>query len=188
LRHFEKYSLPRCAALYNREMSTDAAVARTQLAELLNVSDARMQFDQVLADFPEAHYNTRPPNTPFTFWHIIEHVRFCQWDLIDYVINPVYSAPPFPSGVWPAPDEMADRARWQASIAGFHADLARISAFCADPDFPMFSAPDWAWEPHHTPYRGFLVALDHNAYHLGEIAILRQVLGLWTAADKGPLG
>jgi hypothetical protein len=162
--------------------------ARAQLAEQLRISDAHMQFDEVLRDFPPEHYNTRPPNVPYTFWHLIEHVRFCQWDLIDYVINPDYKTVAFPQGVWPAPDATADPARWQATIDEFHLDLDRMSAYLSDPEFPLFEAPAWAWESHHTPYRGFMVALDHNAYHLGELAILRQVMGLWGGVAKGHFG
>jgi hypothetical protein len=169
-------------------MPYSEVIAREQLAEMLRISDAHMQFDEALRAFPESHYNARPPNTPYTFWALLEHVRFCQWDLIDYVINPAYTAPPFPEGVWPHPDQQADAARWQNTIEQFHADLDRMAAYLADPGFPLFEAPAWAWEPNHTPYRGFLVALDHNAFHLGEIGILRQVMGLWGGTDKGKLG
>jgi hypothetical protein len=163
-------------------------ISRQQLADLLAVSDARMQFDEVLRDFPPEHYNTRPPNVAYTFWQVLEHVRFCQWDLIDYVVNPSYQAVDFPSGVWPAPNAIADEERWQATISGFHADIARMVAYLADPEFPLFVTPSWAWEPQHSPYRSFLVALDHNASHLGEIGILRQVMGLWTTTEKGHFG
>jgi hypothetical protein len=163
-------------------------IARGELSDQLRVSDAHMQFDEVLRNFPAEHYNTRPPNLTYTFWHVLEHVRFCQWDLIDYAVNPDYKSVPFPQGVWPPPDEMVDAERWQTTIDDFHLDLDRMAAFLSDPDFPMFETPAWAWEPHHTPFRCFMVALDHNAYHLGELAILRQVMGLWNSVDKGHFG
>ena len=31
----------------------------------------------------------------------------------------------------------------------------------------------------HTILREILVAADHKAYHIGEFAILRQVVGIW---------
>jgi hypothetical protein len=162
--------------------------ARAQLAELLRVSDARMQFDEIVRDFPADHYNSRPPSLDVTFWHVLEHIRFCQWDLIDYVINPDYKAVEFPIGMWPTPDAIADSQRWQTTIDGFHDDIARMQRYLADPDFPLFEAPSWAWEAAHTPYRGFLVALDHNSFHLGELSILRQVMGLWGTVEKGHFG
>ena len=170
-------------------MKAPLQVARDALVFTLRVGDAHLSFDETVADFPADHYNTRPPNTPYSFWQLLEHVRFCQWDILDYVINPNYQAVPFPEGVWPAPDALADEAQWQQTLAAFRADLDRIQALVEDPSFDLFSAPAHAWEPSHTPYHCFLVAADHNAFHLGEFAILRQVMGLWGAdralGDKG---
>jgi hypothetical protein len=33
----------------------------------------------------------------------------------------------------------------------------------------------------YTVLREILLVADHNAYHLGEFAILRQVMGIWGA-------
>jgi len=163
-------------------------IARQELDFTLRLGDAHLSFDDAIRDFPPEHYNSRPPNTPYSFWQLLEHIRFCQWDLLDYVRNPDYQALPFPEGVWPGAGEEADEARWQATVAGFHQDLAEILALVADPDFDLYQAPAHAWEPEHTPFRCFLVAADHNAYHIGELAILRQVMGLWGTADKGRMG
>ncbi len=70
----------------------------------------------------------------------------------------------------------------------YHADVDRMAAYLADPAFPLFETPAWAWELKHTPDRSFMVALDHTGFHLGEIAILRQVMGLWGTTDKGKYG
>ena len=163
-------------------------VARAELCFTLRTGDAHMQLDDAVRNFPPAHYNTHPPHTPYSFWQLLEHIRFCQWDILDYVRNPVYQSVPFPEGVWPPPSEVADEARWQATIAAFHADLDAIEALVANPDFDLYRAPAHAWEAAHTPFRCFLVAADHNAYHIGELAILRQVMGLWEQADKGRMG
>jgi hypothetical protein len=36
----------------------------------------------------------------------------------------------------------------------------------------------------YTVFREILLAADHNAYHVGEFAILRQVLDLWPEDNK----
>lgn len=156
-------------------------IARDELIFSLKQGDAHMGFDEVLAEFPLNHINTRPPNTAYTFWHVLEHLRFCQWDILDYVLNPDYKAAKFPEGYWPRPEERSDEARWQNTIAEFKTDLAKMVALIQDEHYDLFTAPPQVWKPHHTPYRCFMVIADHNAYHLGEIAILRQVLGLWPA-------
>ena len=160
-------------------MQNAEEIARTELIFALKQGDAHMGFDDVLANFPLEHINTRPPNTGYTFWHLLEHLRFCQWDILDYVQNANYKAAKFLEGYWPQPDEMADEARWHQTIVAFKADLEAMVALIRDEHYDLFTAPPQVWKPHHTPYRCFMVIADHNAYHLGEIAILWQVLGLW---------
>ncbi len=173
-------------------MRPDAAdvdqVARRELDFILRLGDAHFRLDEAVRDFPPEHYNSRPPHTPYSFWQLLEHIRYCQWDILDYVRNPGYQAVPFPEGVWPGAGEDADEARWHGTLAAFQADLAAILAMVADPDFDLYHAPAHAWEQDHSPYRCFLVAADHNAYHIGEFAILRQVMGLWAETDKGRMG
>jgi hypothetical protein len=155
------------------------AVAREQLIFTLRRGEAHMTLDEAIADFPPGHINTRVPNAPYTFWHLLEHIRICQWDILEYVRNADYAALKFPAEYWPAPDAIATPEQWCDTVRRFHDDLDAIEALIRDASFDLFTAPAHAWERHHTPYRTFLVLADHNAYHTGEIAVLRQVMGLW---------
>jgi hypothetical protein len=160
-------------------MTQAETVAREQLLFTLRKGEAHMTLGEAIAGFPPGHINTRVPNTPYTFWHILEHLRICQWDILDYVVNADYKALKFPGEYWPAPDAVATPDQWRETVRQFHADLDAIEALIRGTSFDLFTAPAHAWEPHHTPYRTFLVLADHNAYHTGEIAVLRQVMGLW---------
>ena len=33
-----------------------------------------MSVDEAVADFPAKHFNTKPPNVPYSFWHLLEHI------------------------------------------------------------------------------------------------------------------
>jgi hypothetical protein len=158
-------------------MSTDR-VMREQLLALLRGGNAHMGFDQAMAGFPAKHFNSRPPNVPYTPWHLIEHMRIAQWDILEFVRDPDHVSPSWPEGYWPAPDEQADAARWQKSINDFRADLKTIQDLVADPDTDLLSPI-----PHaegYTIFREILLVADHNAYHIGEFAILRQVINAWS--------
>jgi hypothetical protein len=39
--------------------------------------------------------------------------------------------------------------------------------------------------PGHTILREVRLVADHNAYHIGELAILRQVMGTWPPGREG---
>jgi uncharacterized damage-inducible protein DinB len=139
---------------------------------------AYMPFDAAVADFPAEHYNTRPQNLPYSFWHLLEHIRICNRDILDYIQSPDYRELDWPAEVWPPRDAEADDAAWNATIDTIRADMATLRDLAANADLTSLALHADGNEK-HTLLREILVVTDHNAYHLGEFAILRQVLGLW---------
>jgi hypothetical protein len=159
-------------------MSTDHVV-RAQLLALLRGGQAYMPFDQAVADFPLAQINRYPPHVPYTPWQLLEHLRIAQWDILEFIRNPAHISPPWPAGYWPARDAQADARAWARTIAAFQADLRALQAVVADPRTDLYAPLPHA--PDYTILREILVVADHNAYHIGEFAILRQVMGTWPA-------
>ncbi len=157
-------------------MATDQTL-REQLVYLLRGGGAHMSFDQAVADFPVAHFNTRPPNMDYSFWHLLEHVRIAQWDILDYVRNPNYKWPSWPDDYWPAKDAQADQVKWDATLRRFHDDLRALTALVEDTRIDLTAPLPYA--PQHTYLREMLLVADHNAYHIGEFGILRQTMNLW---------
>lgn len=160
-------------------MSDVNGTARDELVFQLRRGDAHQSFLETVADFPLDAINVRPANTPYTFWHLVEHVRFCQIDMLDYLCDPGYRAAVFPDDYWPAPEAMASEQQWLDSVEAFRADLDGVEAFVRDESIDLWTAAAHAWEPGHHPLRTVMVMIDHNAYHGGEMGILRQVMGLW---------
>ena len=163
----------------NDPIQPDPAV-RDQILFLLNGGGAHMNLDRAVADFPGAHINTRPPNVPYSFWHLLEHIRITQWDILDFIRNADYENLNWPEDYWPRPDAEADQEQWQATIAAIRSDQLALQAILEDPATDLY-----ADLPHAEGYnilREALLVADHNAYHIGEFAILRQVLGAWPDA------
>jgi hypothetical protein len=157
--------------------------ARHELVSLLSGRNAHMTLADAVAGFPIEHINSRPPNVPYTFWHLVEHVRIAQADILDFVINPAYELPDWPTDYWPAADATTDQEGWLNSLAAFTKDMSRLVAIVEDPSVDIFAELDHA--PGYTIYREVMVAADHNAYHTGELAILRQVMDLWPQERSG---
>ena len=155
---------------------------RDQLVALLQGGHAHMGFAEAVADFPPAMINTRPPRVPYTFWHLVEHLRLTQADILDYVANPDYRAPSWPEDYWPPREAEATWADWQASVAAFQRDLNALVALVADEGTDLFAlVPS---NPAHNLLREALLVADHNAYHIGELGILRQVTNAWPSGHE----
>ncbi|NDJ52410.1 MAG: DinB family protein [Chloroflexi bacterium] len=154
------------------------AILRQQLVALLTKRQAHYSFEDVVDDFPIDQINTHPPHTVYSFWHLIEHLRLAQLDILDYIRDPNYSYPNFPDDYWPSGSSRTDAVGWQASIDQFLSDRQVLADIVMDPKTDLT-----AQLPHgqrgHNILREVMVAADHNAYHVGEFGILRGVMDLW---------
>jgi hypothetical protein len=150
---------------------------RDQLVHQLQGGMAHMTYDQAIADFPLDRINERPPNVPYTPWHILEHLRITQWDILDFMRNSDYKELAWPDQYWPAPDATTDADGWARTIADFHADFEAICAIATNPQTDLYATIPWG--DGQTNLREILLVADHNSHHIGEFAILRQVMGTW---------
>jgi hypothetical protein len=155
---------------------------REQLIRLLDGVDAHMPFEEAVAGFPMDAINTFPPNVPYTPWHLVEHVRLTQRDMLDYVTDPDYSTGIWPVDFWPERQLTATPEEWEETIEGFYEDRSALRAMVADPERDILEP--LARTPGHTLARGVRIIGDHNAYHVGEFAVLRQVMGTWPAGRR----
>jgi hypothetical protein len=153
---------------------------REQLAWNLRVGHAHVSFEQAVADFPPRLRGARAKGVPWTAWQILEHIRICQWDILDFSRNPNYKEMRFPDDYWPRTPAPPSRAAWAASVRRFLADRRAMERLVLNPKTDLF-----ARIPHgsgQNVLREILVVADHNAYHIGQLVLLRRMLGAWPRA------
>lgn len=151
---------------------------REQLTHLLMLRQAHMTFEDAISAFPAAAYNLRLDHMNYSFWHLLEHLRICQWDILDYIRNPDYKELKFPDDLWPARDAEASEVEWNRTVEQFLSDRDELVRIVRDPATNLYAQIPHGY-PGHSVLREILVVADHNAYHIGELGILRQVAGLW---------
>ncbi len=152
---------------------------REQLLYLLGGGGAHLDFEVAIADLPAELRGVRPPGVPHTPWRLLEHLRLAQWDILEFSRNPKHVSPKFPKGYWPESDAPPDADAWDRSVAAFRADLKAMQDLVADPATDLFAPV-----PHgdgQTILREALLVADHNAYHLGQLVVVRRALGAWSA-------
>src|SRR5688572_22703565 len=99
--------------------ATIDADLRAQLLELLDGVGAHMPFEEAVADFPDEAINARPPNVDYTPWHLLEHLRLTQEDILEYVTTDAYVERHWPDDFWPQRDATATREGFDETIRGF---------------------------------------------------------------------
>lgn len=147
------------------------------LRRLLTWQDAHVGFDDAVAAFPAALRGVRPEKLPYSAWALVEHLRFTQRDLLDFCTRPDYTAPAWPDAYWPDDAAPPSDDAWDAAVDAFRADRRALVALLDDEAFDLF-----ARIPHgdgQTYLRSLLLAADHNAYHVGQLVLVRRLLGVW---------
>jgi uncharacterized damage-inducible protein DinB len=155
----------------------DDRVMREQLVELLKGGSAHLTFDKAVADLPADLRGAKPAGQPHTPWRLLEHMRIAQRDILDFCQNPKYVAPRWPDEYWPATDAPPAPAAWDKSVKQFRKDLRAMQDLVSD-----LAARLFAPIPHgqgQTIFREAMLVADHNAYHLGQLVLLRRLLGAW---------
>jgi hypothetical protein len=150
---------------------------RQHLIKVLEGSEAHAEFDAAVADMPFALQGKIPKGAEHSPWQELEHLRIAQWDIFDFGVDPRHQSPEFPSGYWPADPQPPNEMAWEKSTQAFLADRQRFAKVLADESTDLF-----AKIPHgdgQTILRQALTAADHNAYHLGQLVLLRRLLGAW---------
>lgn len=158
-------------------MTQTDTTMRSELISLLEGANAHMSFEEAVAEIPLPRINEKPPRTPYSLWHFVEHIRIAQWDILEFIRNPQHVSPDYPMGYRPSPDTTTNEEGWLNSLEGVHSDLRALKAIVMDPHTNLLAPL-----PHasgYTIFREILTVADHNAYHIGELALLRQVMGMW---------
>ncbi len=97
---------------------------------------------------------TRPPHVPYTPWHLLEHLRLTQRDILDFIRDPDYTEPSWPDDYWPSPDAQTDESCWRQTIESSRADLTTLQDMVADARTQLTIPVPTEWDGSDIPARG----------------------------------
>lgn len=147
------------------------------LVDMLDGRHAHATLDDAVKDLP-AHLRGEVPNDlPYSLWQLLEHIRITQWDILEFSKNPQHVSPAWPEGYWPRDPQPPDAHAWSNTLKAIKSDQAAfielLEAKGADLYTPF---------PHgdgQNLLREAILIIDHTSYHVGEMIVLRRLLGAW---------
>jgi hypothetical protein len=156
---------------------TEDRALREQLVKFLSGGEAHAEFKDVLNDFPVAARGAVPKGAEHSAWQELEHIRIALHDLLDFSTNPNYVAMKWPDDYWPKEAAPKNDAAWEASVRAVKKDIADFEKLVGDPESNLYATIPWG--DGQTLLREVLIAGQHTSYHLGQIVLLRRLLGAW---------
>lgn len=156
-------------------MDPDARL-REHLQKLLDWEDAHVNFDTAVDGIPEWARGFTPKGLPHSPWQLLEHLRRTQHDILEFCVNRAY-VEPLMSEYWPSSAEPPNPGAWDESVDAVRNDRLRLKQLANDKAVGLFDTI-----PHgtgQTYLRELLLVADHNAYHVGQLVLVRRALGVW---------
>lgn len=156
---------------------TDDKIIREHVLALLEGGNAHVTFEEAVEDFPSKLINANLPNLPYSPWHLLEHMRITQHDILEFIINPAYEEMEWPKDYWPAKGKKGTTTDWKMTIEDFKKDSNAMKKIIRDPKTDLYAKiPQGKGQ---TILREALLIADHTAYHLGEFVVIRRSLKSW---------
>ena len=155
----------------------DTALRET-LARALAWKDAHATFDDAVADFPAQLRGVRPDGVPWSAWQLVEHIRIAQQDILEFSLPGEYRESAWPDAYWPKEPTPPSEQAWHDAIAAVRRDRDAMARLALDEAVDL-AAPTPHGTGQQTHLRAVLLVLDHTAYHVGQLVLLRRLLGQW---------
>lgn len=157
-------------------MPNDAAL-REHLIDLLTKGNAHATFEEAVKNMPVELRGKRPKGVDHSPWELLEHLRITLWDILEFSRDADHKSPKWPEEYWPTKAAPPDDKAWDKTVRAFRKDMKTMCELVADEKIDLY-----ATIPHgdgQTILREALLVADHNAYHVGQLILVRKLLGAW---------
>ncbi len=147
---------------------------------LLGGGRAHASFEDAVKDFPPEKQGVIPESLPYSGWQLLEHLRIAQRDILDFCRNEDGSYKPlqWPKDYWPKKPKPPNSDSWDSSVKLVLEDRAQFEQMLNSATDNVLVKP-FAWGDGQTLVHEALLIADHGAYHVGELVLLRRLLGVW---------
>jgi hypothetical protein len=150
---------------------------REELSRVLDWHEAHADWKKAVKGVPGKDQGRRPKGAEHSPWELLEHMRIATWDILEFSRDAKHKSPDWPSGYWPKKPAPPNAAAWQKSVKALGRDLEEMKRLVKDAKTDLL-API-AGGSGQTILREALLIADHNAYHLGQLVLVRKLLGCW---------
>lgn len=147
---------------------------RKQLAKQIRGGNAFIKVEKVIKMVEYKQIGMQFSGLPYTFWQQFVHLRLTQLDILDFSKNADYTPLNWPGDYWPKNPAPSSSEEWEETKERFFKEREEFLALILNENnelYVPFPSGDG-----QTLFREALLILEHNAYHIGQLAILARLI------------
>lgn len=150
---------------------------RRQLVKTLQGGDAFDTFEDIVVEIPENSRFEPPNGKGRSAWQILVHMTLSLVDLAEFIDNGdgSYVEKEWPEGYWPEPKTDGRQEDWDRAVADVLSARKRVELLIEDEERDLDAR--FPWGDGQTLLHEALLAIEHSAYHLGELVEISQMYG-----------
>ncbi len=153
-----------------------AAAIKAQLLKHLKGGEAFMPVEDLLEKIKYKRIGERPVGLPYSFYEVFYHMFYAQRDLLDFCTADSYKTPSWPKDYWPSEKTTETKEDWQTLKQDFFKDRNALIAFIENPETDLLDVAKNGDK--QLVLRELMLAIEHNAYHLGQLVVIARLLAL----------
>jgi len=150
---------------------------RIQLIKLLNWEDAHSSLEKAIQNIPFSILGKQVTGIDYTIWQLASHIHFAMHDILEFCTNSLYKAPKWPDDYWPKNNKPADIEEWENLSKNIHANNQAFTQVINNPAIDLFEPLKYGQG--QTIFREIMLVIDHSSYHIGQLVLIRKILGVW---------
>jgi len=141
-------------------------------------TEAHVKTLNALAGLTADESGRKPGNVPHSIFQLLNHLVYWQGKSIEWLDGREPAWPEHAVDGWPGAEEPESQEAWDSLLARFTNDLETIGGHARRDDL-LTVRGRWA------PVQVLRSIASHNSYHLGQIALIRRMVGSWPPPGGG---
>lgn len=159
-------------------MSTDLEFLKKILRRSLFGKDAHVQSTQALEGLDWKAAGAQPKGIPHSIFQLLNHMIYWQNWTIQWLDGEKPKLPKHAAMSWPGDVGPKNQKTWEQTTKAFLAGLEKLSQRCKKLE-SFKKSGKW-----NHPDMMQIIA-SHNSYHIGQIVLIRRMLGSWPPPSGG---
>lgn len=150
---------------------------RELLLEQLEGRQAHANFSQAIQGLTFKQVGVKVERVPYTIWELIEHIRIAQADILEFCRNPDYEELNWPQDYWPESSVPPSKKEYEKAVQEVTNGIEEMRMLVRDENNHLTTP--FTHGSGQTLFREAMLIVDHNAYHIGQIILIRKIMGSW---------
>jgi len=159
-------------------MEKELARTRKMVEESLTGKGAHVAPDTVFEGLSWNEAGSQPKGGGHTVYQLLEHIRYWQDWVLQWLDGKNPRVPAHASGGWPETVGTASAQEWTRAVQNFRNGLHQL-------EHRVRSAGLIGKNGGKSPLEMLQTIATHNSYHIGEVVAVRQLMGSWPPPKGG---